>query len=302
VQKIYLEHKQADVPSTDYGHLYLVVRDDDPVILSEGNVIRGDADIWIDLVTSESGGALAESGDEFPQTEHNYQDITGLILGSSYTENDVLDVWDGMVDFALGIHGLYDYEFPVSFDDDGRMHIANSNAVILSVLNFVNADVRAVDLVGDNPFSDGLPGAEGGLHDTQHGMPTLLGSSDGARPELIAASPQLTEGVALLGRDNVNDVLIGTRHADRFYGEQSSLAQTIDTVSYERSDKEVTVDLVNGVGSGGHADGDLYFGIENVVGSAHKDRVVGDEGHNQLFGGEMDDVLVGGAGFDLPTT
>jgi hypothetical protein len=79
----------------------------------------------------------------------------------------------------------------------------------------------------------------------------------------------------LRGRDSIDDVLIGTPAADRFYGEQHNGAHTIDTVSYERSNVEVTVNLAIGTGQGGHAEGDRYFGIENVVGSGLGERSVG---------------------------
>ena len=144
--------------------------------------------------------------------------------------------------------------------------------VILAVLNAVGVDVREIASVVSNPFLLDFPGATGDADGTM-GAPTLLGSSDGSRPELIAAWVNLEGSVVLLGRDTIDDVLIGTPDADRFYGEQHDSAQTIDTVSYERSDDPVTVDLAAGAGQDGHADGDLYFGIENVVGSAHLARI-----------------------------
>jgi hypothetical protein len=179
------------------------------------------------------------------------------------------------------------------------MHIANSNSMILSTLNFAGVEIRDIDLVESSSFPDGLPGAVGRFDDEDHGMPTLLGSAEGARSELIAASTELTEGVALLGRDNVDDVLIGTPFADRFYGEQSDLAQTIDAVSYERSDQGVIVDLVAGAGENGHADGDRYFGIENVVGSEFGDEIHGDVEENVIEGSLGHDDLLGDEGNDL---
>ena len=71
-----------------------------------------------------------------------------------------------------------------------------------------------------------------------------------------------------------------------------------DTVDYSASDAGVTVDLVAGEGTGGHAQGDRIAGIESVIGSAFDDRLTGDEGDNVLAGGGGADRLDGGGGTD----
>jgi hypothetical protein len=102
-----------------------VLRDDDPLDLTAGSVIRGGPDGAF-LTTAESDDPLSGSSDQYPQTKHDYQNITDLFFDTSYTEGEVEGIWDDMVDFALGVDLLYDYEIPASFDDEGRMHIANS--------------------------------------------------------------------------------------------------------------------------------------------------------------------------------
>uniref|UniRef100_UPI0004A7607E calcium-binding protein n=1 Tax=Sphingomonas sp. UNC305MFCol5.2 TaxID=1449076 RepID=UPI0004A7607E len=47
------------------------------------------------------------------------------------------------------------------------------------------------------------------------------------------------------------------------------------------------------------AEGDRFFGIENVQGSAWGDYLVGNGGTNALYGGGGNDLLAGGAGADL---
>ena len=78
-----------------------------------------------------------------------------------------------------------------------------------------------------------------------------------------------------------------------------------DTLSYETSGAGVTLDLRDGDGdgfhdaaSGGHAAGDRIGGFEDVVGSAHTDRLTGDASANRLEGGAGRDLLYGGAGDD----
>lgn len=81
-----------------------------------------------------------------------------------------------------------------------------------------------------------------------------------------------------------------------------------DTVDYSASPAAVTVSLQNGVvNSGGHADGDRLFSIEEVIGSVFGDRITGSGGNDSLMsgpgadlvdGGDGDDTLEGGAGMD----
>lgn len=67
----------------------------------------------------------------------------------------------------------------------------------------------------------------------------------------------------------------------------------VDTVTYFRSTAGVTASLSNGVrvngletgyGTGGDAARDLYFEIENLVGSEHADALRGNAGSNTLMG------------------
>ena len=90
-----------------------------------------------------------------------------------------------------------------------------------------------------------------------------------------------------------DDVLEGGAGADQLDG-----GAGVDTVSYSGSDGRVTVYLWKGAGEGGHAEGDVIAGVENVVGSGYGDVLGGDDGGNRLDGGDGDDVLDGGAGAD----
>ena len=74
----------------------------------------------------------------------------------------------------------------------------------------------------------------------------------------------------------------------------------MDTADYASSDAGVTVSLAAGTGAGGHAQGDVLTGIENLVGSAHNDDLTGNGFDNLLEGGAGDDALYGNAPLSSP--
>jgi Ca2+-binding RTX toxin-like protein len=97
----------------------------------------------------------------------------------------------------------------------------------------------------------------------------------------------------LYGSDG-NDFLRGEAGADILDG-----GADFDAASYLWSPSGVTVNLTNGTGFGGDAEGDTLINIEEFFGSAHDDFLFGDAGDNILQGGSGDDWLVGGAGADV---
>lgn len=97
---------------------------------------------------------------------------------------------------------------------------------------------------------------------------------------------------ALYGGDG-NDSLIGGTGSDSLYGGAGN-----DTASYSASNAAVAVNLQTGVGSGGHAAGDILAEIENLIGSSYNDTLTGDSNANEIFGGSGNDVMAGGGGAD----
>ena len=61
----------------------------------------------------------------------------------------------------------------------------------------------------------------------------------------------------------------------------------------------MVVNLATNTGSGGDAEGDTFFSIEDVFGSKQNDTLTGDDGPNQLAGGQGNDMLFGGGGADI---
>jgi Ca2+-binding RTX toxin-like protein len=103
-----------------------------------------------------------------------------------------------------------------------------------------------------------------------------------------------------------DDVLIGGAGGDILIG-----GAGIDTVSYAGS-TAVTVNLTSSVyrgvnqgavssgkGGAGHASGDTYSGIENVIGSDGNDALMGTTGNNEITGGLGDDLIWADNGNDV---
>jgi hypothetical protein len=110
------------------------------------------------------------------------------------------------------------------------------------------------------------------------------------------------EGANVLTGLGGNDYLTGGAGADILDG-----GSDIDTASYTSSSAGVWVSLANSYGSGGDAEGDVFYNIENAIGSNFGDTLTGDtydnlliglDGVDGLFGGAGNDSLDGGAGVD----
>ena len=118
-------------------------------------------------------------------------------------------------------------------------------------------------------------------------------------------------GADRLWGDEGRDVLKGENGADRLYGgtgddiligglggDRLEGGDGIDTASYETATRGVTANLGGGGGTY-DAQGDTFFGVENLTGSNFDDRLTGDGANNTLFGGTGNDLLIGGNGDDV---
>lgn len=102
---------------------------------------------------------------------------------------------------------------------------------------------------------------------------TWEGTGDGrGGDDLLYSGPA---GGTLLGGPGV-DTLIGREGADLLIGGPGgdilNGGPGTDSLSYAGSEAGVVLDLAAGTGTGGDAEGDLYFSVERIVGSAHDDR------------------------------
>lgn len=96
----------------------------------------------------------------------------------------------------------------------------------------------------------------------------------------------------LIGFDG-NDVLEGGAGGDELFGSAG-----FNYASYRSSDGGVNVDLANFGFGGGHAEGDMLFNIQGVIGSTYGDLLFGGDERNVLRGEAGNDILVGMGGDD----
>jgi Ca2+-binding RTX toxin-like protein len=179
-------------------------------------------------------------------------------------------------------------------DADGDMLISIESIKGSQFGDWLVGDENANDLFG-NDEGDTLVGLGGSdLLDGGEGDDVLYGDFDhwSLRESFFFHVPTIPDFDILIGGPG-DDFLDGGGLGDWIDG-----GENIDTVSYQLSDAGVTIDLKNGIATGGHATGDVLLNIENIEGSAYEDELLGDAGSNVLAGFDGDDELVGRAGDD----
>jgi Ca2+-binding RTX toxin-like protein len=168
---------------------------------------------------------------------------------------------------------------------------------------------------GDNVLEGGGGGDQllggGGPHHVGHGHDTA--SYEHAAAGVVANLADASGNTGDAAGDTYFEIddLRGSAFNDRLTGDSGGNAleggagadildggDGSDTLSYEHASGGVVVNLATSSSSGNDADGDVFFNIENVRGSAFSDVLFGDAGNNTLAGGVGNDILVGGAGAD----
>ncbi|MBC6436589.1 MAG: hypothetical protein GDA52_07240, partial [Rhodobacteraceae bacterium] len=171
-----------------------------------------------------------------------------------------------------------------------------------NVVNYRNADAAVwVDLATTRKLEDGSYGPDTSGRVDADGFITVRGPGGGDKLKNIngiigSAFDDTLKGNRGSGAE-ARDYFRGGEGADKIIGRGGR-----DTADYRDSDAGVTVSLVNGtVNSGGTAEGDRLYSIENVRGSRFADSLTGDDGNNRIRGEGGADTLTGGGEFDFDT-
>ncbi len=281
----------------------------------------GDDDDWITYATSSAGvtanlaTGMGSGGDATGDTYTSIENIDGSAFADTLTGNagnnslwgnggnDVLT--GGAGDDQLlggdghdGLRGGAGADFLDGGDGVDTVYYQDSSAGVTAYLTAglvigFDAEGFGGDAEGDMYF--GIENLVGSYHDD-----FVLGSAGSNDLIGLGGNDYLDGGTGndrLLGGDG-DDELNGGAGADKLDG-----GNGIDWIFYSSAywgdvGTGVTVNLATGLGSGGNAQGDTYFSIENVLGSAYSDIIIGNAANNILNGGGGNDTLVGGGGAD----
>ena len=209
------------------------------------------------------------------------------------------------------LRGLGDYDWFIATGGQDTIDGGNGQDMI----TFVEAQSSGAPPVQDVFANDGAPPAGAAVAGVTLDL-TDPSRSTGLAQGLTLISVERVTGSSyqdvFYGDANQNDFrglggydwFVGsTGGRERYYG-----GDGIDTVTYFQSSTGVIASLRNGAGefngqetgygSGGDAVRDLYFEIENLVGTQHRDRLEGNSERNQLAGLGDDDFLYGYGGID----
>jgi Ca2+-binding RTX toxin-like protein len=121
--------------------------------------------------------------------------------------------------------------------------------------------------------------------------------------ETINASDGVTSGADMIFGLDGDDAIYGLGGDDEIKGgggaDYISGGTGTDMATYSDSFVGVVVNLNSGQGFDGTAQGDVLVSIEDVTGSDHADRLIGNNGGNALYGLDDNDILKGFAGNDV---
>ena len=275
---------------------------------------QSDAGVSVNLATGVGSGGHAE-GDSFTNIESVYGSryadrLTGDDGDENFYGSPGADVFDGG-------EGL---DYLTYFHSDAAVTVNLATGAASG--GFASGDTfSGIEWLGGSAHDDRLTGDEGDnilvgeagadVLDGREGLDVVSYSRSDAAVTVSLATGTVSGGHAqgdtysgiegVAGSDH-DDHLTGDGGDNVFHGDDGADELVggagLDWITYTYSDAGVTVNLATRMASGGHAEGDVFSGFENLKGSAHADRLTGDDGDNELEGIGGNDHLVGGGGND----
>ena len=202
----------------------------------------------------------------------------------------------------------------------GDYYTATSGDVVIEIANqgvdFVHATETFVLTVGQHVEILSQMGLDGRAWGAPWVFPALRGEGYYELVRLFGTRSADTTGnltgnaldqvliadIADIEQPNSRNILEGLFGADTLVGDFR-----LDVAAYTQSGAAVFIDLFRPVQSGGHAEGDMLYGINHLIGSDHNDTLLGQNDpalpfstviDNEFFGGDGNDSLEGYLGYD----
>ena len=219
------------------------------------------------------------------------------LTGSAHRDTLVGSNGANVIDAGAGGGTIY------GLDGDDTL-IAGTGADVMYGQTGIDTVTYASSATGVGARLDGIVGWGGAAGDTIFMVENLIGSAyrDTLVGSNVANVIDAGAGGGTIYALDGDDTLIGGTGADVMYGQNG-----IDTVSYASSASGIGARLDGIVGWGGAA-GDTIFQVENLIGSAHRDTLVGSNvanvidagaGGGTIYGLGGDDTLIAGTGADV---
>lgn len=201
------------------------------------------------------------------------------------------------LDTLIGGRGGSDTAFYGFYSDDVRADLALGVGYIMALGQAADADTFfnienisggfGDDELRGDIYANRISGSSGDdILDGREGDDTLNGGI--GNDDLFGGS-----GTDILIGGAGNDFVRGGPGGDTMSGGEGT-----DTLDYLASTGAVTISLLDNSASGGDANGDIISGVENVIGTAHGDKLTGSDGANVLFGADGADTIDGLGGID----
>lgn len=238
-----------------------------------------DGGIWSETISGGAGNDLLRDGiGEDTLVGGTGADI--FVLASD-------DMVDKIMDFQPGVDRLNLTEFEMLYDVrqlNVEPRAWGAEIVYRNEVTYVySADGRSLD-ISHFTTADTLL-----LNRPPNGFQYIPEIINGTNANDVLGGDEGTETLYGFGGD---DVFNWSLDPDVFYGGDGT-----DTVNYATAASSIWVDLANRQATGA-ADGDVHHSIENIVGTAFDDTLIGDGSANRLVGGNGDDYLDGGLSGD----
>ncbi|WP_327194515.1 tandem-95 repeat protein [Novosphingobium beihaiensis] len=278
---------------------------DAPLVLRVSDLLENDYDI--EQADGNGDGIVDGPLDDPNRPRPTFVGIEGvyladqLELGQRVPVGDVeVATWNGeqfvVVRFPEGFTGQVAVEYRIA-DAEGATDTGFAMATVSDFYDGVLQGTQATDYLAGTPGADlirGLASAD-----------FILGGAGNDTIEAGDGDDRIDAGAG-------DDLIDGGDGADGITG-----GAGYDTVTYANSDVGVRADLESRVGQGGWAQGDVFLGVEALIGTQFADQLYGDaadnrleglggndildgrDGNDTLIGGDGDDTLTGGAGADV---